>query len=49
MARLLTDREDIFDSYTQENFEKEFDRFFEIKAAHRIESSERTLYFMEAR
>ena len=49
VARLLANREDIFYSYTQENFEKEFDRFFEIKAVHRIKSSERTLYLMETR
>ena len=49
VARLLANRVDIFHSYTQGNFENEFKRFFEIKAVHRIKSSERTLYLMIAR
>ena len=49
VARLLANRADIFHSYTQENFEIEFNRFFEIKAMHRIKSSERILYLMVAK
>ena len=46
VALLLANREDIFSNYTQNNFEIEFSRYFEIKSAQRIADSERTLYLM---
>ena len=46
VRRLLVSREDIFDDYTQENFEKAFGRYFEILRAERIADSLRTLYLM---
>ena len=49
LQRLLATREDVFPSYTQEHFESEFSRFFEIKSVHRIVESQRTLYLMRVR
>ena len=48
-ARLLATREDIFPTYTQDDFETEFSRFFEIISVHRITDSQRTIYLMRAR
>ena len=45
--RLLRTRGDIFKKYNQEEFEKEFAKFFDIKEKIRIETSERSLYLME--
>ena len=45
--KLLSSREDIFDEYNRENFEKEFGNHYKIKQKARINSSERTLYLME--
>ncbi|MDD3642174.1 MAG: SAM-dependent methyltransferase [Candidatus Krumholzibacteria bacterium] len=46
VRRLLVCREDIFGSYTREEFEKAFRRFFRIERAERITDSERVLYLM---
>ena len=49
VALLLANRKDIFPGYTQQNFEAEFSRGFEIQLAQRIMDSERTLYLMRAK
>ncbi len=46
VQRLLASREDIFPDYTQESFEREFCRNFEIEASRGIRDSVRTLYLM---
>ncbi|HEX7456435.1 MAG TPA: SAM-dependent methyltransferase [Candidatus Nanoarchaeia archaeon] len=46
VQRLLSSREDIFASYTKENFEKEFKNFFTVKKASEIKNSKRVLYLM---
>ncbi len=40
-------REDIFDQYTHEDFEKEFKKYFRINSAIKLKDSERVLYIME--
>lgn len=45
--RLLKNREDIFKKYTEQEFEKEFGKFFEIKEKIKVNNSERTLYLMK--
>jgi len=45
--RMLITREDIFNNYTQENFEQEFERNFIIHESIKIKNSERRLYLME--
>jgi len=47
VQRLLATREDIFDDYTKENFEKEFSKSFKINEFVTIPESERILYLME--
>ena len=47
ISRLLVTREDIFDNYTLENFEKEFENFFDIRQKTGLDDSKRTLYLME--
>ena len=47
VARLLANREDIFPTYTQDNFENEFSRFLDIKSVHRMMDSERSLCLWE--
>ena len=47
VQRLLATREDIFDDYTKENFEKEFSKSFKINEFVTIPESERILYHME--
>ena len=47
VKKLLGSRKDIFSGYTEENFEKEFSKNFNLKTKSRIPSSERTLYLME--
>jgi ribosomal protein L11 methylase PrmA len=47
VQRLLASREDIFDEYTQDNFEEEFDKFFTIQEVSKIKDSKRILYSME--
>lgn len=46
---LLTTREDVFSSYTQEGFEEAFGMFFTIERSERIRESERTMYLMKRR
>lgn len=46
LIRMLATREDIFPAYTEKDFEREFEIFFDIKAVERIEDSQRTLYLM---
>lgn len=47
IQRLLATREDIFHNYSQENFEKEFNKYFHIKDSFKIKNTERTLYLMK--
>jgi len=47
--RLLASREDIFSGYTQQHFEKTFERHFVIQRKVLIEGTERTLYLMRKR
>jgi hypothetical protein len=44
VARLLASREDVFDDYTREGFERAFAAHFAIEAREPIPESERTLY-----
>jgi len=48
VKKLLTTREDIFVSYNQQEFEKEFSSFFLIKESHKIKGSKRILYYMKS-
>jgi len=47
IQRMLSSREDIFEDYTKENFEKEFSKYFKIKEFVNIPDSQRILYHME--
>ncbi|MDH4272415.1 MAG: class I SAM-dependent methyltransferase [Candidatus Aminicenantes bacterium] len=47
VQRLLATREDIFDQYTQPDFEREFNRFFVIEKVVPIKETKRTLYLMK--
>jgi hypothetical protein len=47
--RLLHNREDIFDAYTQKDFESEFGKFFNVLSKENIPNSERTLYLFKTR
>ncbi len=47
VQRLLATREDIFDGYTQECFEKGFGQHFEIVRSSKINESRRSLYLMK--
>jgi len=49
VKRLLSTREDIFDDYTQENFELEFSKLFIIKESVKNPDSHRTIYFMQVK
>ncbi len=49
VQRLLVTREDIFPTYTQDAFEREFSSFFAIKDSTKINGSERTVYLMHRR
>lgn len=44
---LLKTRTDIFDKYDEENFEKEFTKYYTIIEKDKIKNSQRTLYLME--
>ena len=44
ISRLLVTREDIFGSYTLENFEKEFENFFNIRQKIRLDDSENIIF-----
>ena len=46
VSRLLSSRKDIFENYTQEEFEHAFSKHFDIAKVRNIEGSERTLYLM---
>ena len=47
VQRLLVTREDVFNQYTIENFEKEFGKCFIINSKIKLEDSDRILYLME--
>jgi len=49
VQRLLRTREDIFDQYTEEQFEASFGNHFSILRSERIVDTQRTLYLMEKR
>jgi len=49
VQKLLATRQDIFDSYSQENFEQQFSNFFKIVEKTAIPESQRTLYLMTAK
>ena len=49
VKKLLTTREDIFDKYDQENFEKEFKKYFKIEDSILIRGSKRTMYLMRVK
>lgn len=46
---LLSTRKDIFDNYTQENFESSFGEYYKIVKKVKIPSSKRTLYLMKVK
>lgn len=46
VQRLLRNREDIFDEYNRQEFERVFSTHFRIESTVRVEGSERTLYAM---
>jgi 23S rRNA U2552 (ribose-2'-O)-methylase RlmE/FtsJ len=47
VKKLLESRRDVFTGYNEENFEKEFSKFFTIIARERIRDSVRVLYLMK--
>ena len=49
VKRLLVTREDIFDRYTREEFERAFGGHFEVRRRVPLAGSERVLYIMERR
>ncbi|MBN2351735.1 MAG: hypothetical protein JXD23_04125 [Spirochaetales bacterium] len=49
VRRMLATREDIFDAYTEAEFEKEFARLFDLKEKVPVRDSKRTVYLMERR
>lgn len=49
VERLLSSRKDVFTSYNEENFEREFANFFEIVEKTPLEESGRVLYLMKLR
>lgn len=46
MKRLLVTREDIFDHYTREEFERAFGEYFDVRRRMPLPASERILYMM---
>lgn len=48
VQRLLASREDIFEDYTQEAFERAFSRYFRLRQQQSIRDSARVLYLMES-
>jgi len=46
VQRLLSTREDIFSNYTQQVFEREFEKHFMIHDSMKVKESKRTLYLM---
>ncbi len=49
VQKLLRNRKDIFEGYTRENFEAEFEKFFEILECQPLKESERWMYLMRRR
>jgi hypothetical protein len=49
VQRLLSTREDIFQSYTQPAFEEMFGEYFEVICCEKIRNTERSLFLMQAR
>lgn len=49
VARLLATREDIFPNYTQDAFQREFSKHFEVKSAQPMAGSERSIYLLKKR
>ncbi len=49
VQRLLSTREDIFDTYDAEHFEEAMSKYFEVLEREPVEGSERTLYLMRRR
>ena len=49
VEKLLKTRKDIFDKYDENNFEKEFKKYFNIIKKDKIEDSHRTIYLMESK
>lgn len=47
VGKMLSQREDIFSSYDQKNFEKVFSRLFKIVSIDKIKGTVRSLYLME--
>lgn len=47
VKKLLSSREDIFDSYTQAEFEKEYAKRFTVITKKQVPKTERTLYLMK--
>ena len=47
VQKLLASREDIFQNYTQKEFEKAFLEFFNLVKSEKIGDSERILYLMK--
>ncbi len=46
VQRLLASRIDIFPDYTQEDFIKQFEKYYELQSVERIRNSERSMYLM---
>jgi ribosomal protein L11 methylase PrmA len=46
VKRLLATREDIFDKYTEKDFENDFQNYFDIREKVKVAHSERILYLM---
>lgn len=49
VMQLLATREDVFTNYTQEDFERTFSTFFDIRSVTKLVNSERTLYLMRGK
>lgn len=49
VRKMLLNRKDVFDDYSIENFEKEFQKHYRIVSKNKIEGTKRTLYLMEVR
>ena len=49
VVKLLRNRQDIFADYEQEQFERYFPQYFDIRESTKIDGSERTLYLMSTK
>lgn len=49
VGKLLKSRQDIFDKYTQEDFEQAFSKYFDVIEVVSVKESERTLYLLQKR